>query len=341
MGKNDNKFVIGLIICVIIFSIALVGCSEAVAVVSGEKITQKQVNTYLDFVKSQDTENVLENDEEQLEAIKANIMDSLIVITLLKQYASSNDIEVNQGKVEQKYQEVVESYTSEEDLEQELEGRGIEIEFFKNELRDQTLREEIYNRVTGDIEVSEQEIKDFYEQNKEIYFKVPEKVKVSHILVQYNESGQEATEADKKEALDKIEFIKSEIEEGKDFSEVAKEYSDDTLSAENGGDLGYITKDQMVKEFEDAAFQLEVGEVSSPVETIYGYHILKVTDKQEEYIEKYEDAKETAKQYLLNERKSEAWEDFVYGLLDEAEIEYNVEYESSLTRNEENGNPES
>ncbi|MGM0367849.1 MAG: peptidylprolyl isomerase [Actinomycetota bacterium] len=341
MGKNDNKFVIGLIICVIIFSIALVGCSEAVAVVSGEKITQKQVNTYLDFVKSQDTENVLENDEEQLEAIKANIMDSLIVITLLKQYASSNGIEVDQGKVEQKYQEVVESYTSEEALEQELEGRGIEIEFFKNELRDQTLREEIYNRVTGDIEVSEQEIKDFYEQNKEIYFKVPEKVKVSHILVQYNESGQEATEADKKEALDKIEFIKSEIEEGKDFSEVAKEYSDDTLSAENGGDLGYITKDQMVKEFEDAAFQLEVGEVSSPVETIYGYHILKVTDKQEEYIEKYEDAKETAKQYLLNERKSEAWEDFVYGLLDEAEIEYNVEYESSLTRNEENGNPES
>ncbi len=341
MGKNINKFVIGLIICVIIFSIVLVGCSEAVAVVNGEKITQEQVDTYLDFVKSQDTENVLENDEEQLESIKANIIDSLIVITLLKHYASSKGIEVGQEKVEQKYQEIAQSYTSEEALEQELEGRGFEIEFFKNELRDQTLREEIYNEVTGDIEISEQEIKDFYEQNKEIYFKVPEKVKVSHILAQYNESGQEASEAEKKEALDKIEFIKSEIEEGKDFAEVAKEYSDDALSAENGGDLGYITKGQMVKEFEDMAFQLEAGEVSSPVETIYGYHILKVTDKQEEYIEEYEDVEETAKQYLVNEKKSEAWEDFVYGLLDEAEIEYNVEYESSLTRNEEDGNPES
>ncbi len=336
MVKKNTLIV--LIACFLIFSVFLVGCGEAVAVVNGDKITQKTVDKYLDFVKSQDIENILESDTEQLENIKANIIDSLVVITLLRQYGAKNGIEVSKEELDEKYQEIVNSYTSEAAFEQELETRGIDSDFFKSELRDQTLREKIYYRITEDIEVPEQEIKDFYEQNKETYFAVPEKVKVSHILVSFMLEEEEPTKAEKQEALEKIEFIRSEIEEGEDFAEAAKQYSDDTLSAENGGDLGYITKGQMVEEFEDVAFQLEVGKLSDIVETIYGYHILKVTDKEEGYIQEYDEVKETAEQYLLNEKSSIAWEDFVYNLIDEADIKYLIDYNSSLTGSENDDN---
>ncbi len=89
-------------------------------------------------------------------------------------------------------------------------------------------------------------------------------VRASHILVP---------------TLDKAEFLLKEIEKGKSFEELAKKYSS-CPSGQDGGDLGFFGKGQMVKEFEDAAFSLKVGEVSKPVKTQFGYHLIKLTGKQ-------------------------------------------------------------
>ncbi|KFZ41855.1 peptidylprolyl isomerase [Anoxybacillus flavithermus] len=109
-----------------------------------------------------------------------------------------------------------------------------------------------------DIKVSDEELRKYYNEYKP-------KVKASHILV-----------ADEKTAKE----IKGKLEKGEDFAKLAKEYSKDTGSAQNGGDLGWFGPGKMVEEFEKAAYALNVGEISDPVKTQFGYHIIKVTDKE-------------------------------------------------------------
>ena len=89
-------------------------------------------------------------------------------------------------------------------------------------------------------------------------------IRASHILVS---------------TLDEAKTVISELEDGKDFAKLAKKYSS-CPSKEQGGDLGFFSKGQMVKEFEDAAFSLKKGEISDPVKTQFGYHIIKLTEKR-------------------------------------------------------------
>ncbi|WP_044748804.1 peptidylprolyl isomerase [Bacillus alveayuensis] len=119
-----------------------------------------------------------------------------------------------------------------------------------------------------DIKVTEEEMKKYYDEYKP-------KVKASHILVDDEKTANE---------------IKAKLDKGEDFAKLAKEYSKDPGSAENGGDLGWFGSGEMVKEFEDAAYALKVGEISKPVKSEYGYHIIKVTDKEEK--KSFEEMKE-------------------------------------------------
>ncbi len=106
--------------------------------------------------------------------------------------------------------------------------------------------------------------------------RVPE-IRASHILIAFNGPG---GKTDTSAALAKIDSILTKIKNGADFGELAKEYSDDPGSKERGGDLGYFKRRQMVKEFDEAAFNLNVGQVSGVIKTRYGYHLIKVTDKK-------------------------------------------------------------
>ena len=119
-----------------------------------------------------------------------------------------------------------------------------------------------------EVDVTEDEIKAYYDDYK------PE-IKARHILV-----------ADEKTAKE----VKTKLDNGEKFEDLAKEYSTDTASAENGGDLGWFGANTMVAEFEDAAYKLDVDEISDPVKTENGYHIIQVTDKKEKG--KFEDVKD-------------------------------------------------
>lgn len=109
-----------------------------------------------------------------------------------------------------------------------------------------------------DVEATEEEMKEYYENYK------PE-IQARHILVADKETAEE---------------VKKKLDDGEDFAKVAEEYSTDTASAANGGDLGWFGAGQMVAEFEEAAYALEVDEISDPVESQHGFHIIQVTDKK-------------------------------------------------------------
>ena len=99
----------------------------------------------------------------------------------------------------------------------------------------------------------------------------------------------------------------AKIQSGESFEDLAKEYSTDTATAANGGDLGFFTKDEMVEEFSNAAFALGVNEVSEPVKTTYGYHIIKVTDKKEAKVATLEDSKEEIRDILKDQKIQEQY----------------------------------
>ncbi|ELK47654.1 peptidylprolyl isomerase [Halobacillus sp. ACCC02827] len=152
---------------------------------------------------------------------------------------------------------------------------------FKETLRLSLLQEKA---ATEDIEVKEEEVKEYYDRMKT-------ELQASHILVEDEETAKE---------------VEQKLADGGDFAELAKEYSTDT-SAESGGELGWFGPGQMVEEFEDAAYGLEKGEVSDPVQTSYGFHIIKLTDTREvEDVGSYEDEKAEIERTLKSSKLDQA-----------------------------------
>ncbi len=244
---------------------------------------------------------------------KANL-DRLIERELLVQKAKEKNINISDERKNELFNEQLENIKSsnqitEEQLLQSLSQQGIDsIESFKELFLSQNetalLINELQRQVVDSAEVTDQEVKDYYENNKE-QFTQKEKITASHILVEKEETA--------KEVLNKLN-------DGADFAELAKEYSIDG-SAAQGGKLGSFAKGRMVKPFEEAAFALNVGEVSEIVKTDFGFHIIKVTDKTEAGTTSFEDVKESIKNNLLNQKKSQLMKEYIEKLKEEATIE--------------------
>lgn len=130
------------------------------------------------------------------------------------------------------------------------------------------------------IQITPKETEDYYQNNRE-KFGQPKQVKVRHILIKAEAKETEATAKARKKA----ESIRDEAVKGKDFAQLAKQYSEDPGTKDRGGDLGYVTRGQLVPEFEQEAFSLKVGEISKVVQTPYGFHILKVDEIREAKVE--------------------------------------------------------
>ncbi|GAA0596113.1 peptidylprolyl isomerase PrsA [Virgibacillus siamensis] len=160
-----------------------------------------------------------------------------------------------------------------------LKQQGYTEESFRDVIKMSLLQEAA---VAEDIKITEKELKEKYERMKM-------EIQASHILVK-----------DKKTAKE----VKKKLENGADFAKLAKEYSTDKKSAKKGGKLGYFSTGQMIPEFEDAAYSMKKGEVSKPVKSQYGYHIIKVTDKRKkkEDIGSFEDNKDDIRRTILNKR---------------------------------------
>ncbi|MDQ0162321.1 peptidylprolyl isomerase [Bacillus alveayuensis] len=177
---------------------------------------------------------------------------------------------------------------SDKEIDQEIENLraqyGTQIDLIMEQQGEDVIRETIKVQVLRKkaaedaVKVTDQDIKDYYDS-------LEGKIRASHILVE-----------DEKKANE----VKKKLDEGKSFEELAKEYSTDG-SAANGGDLGWFGKGQMVKEFEEAAFKLKEGEISDPVKTDYGYHIIKVTQTVKPFEEMKDELKEEVKQQKLND----------------------------------------
>lgn len=151
--------------------------------------------------------------------------------------------------------------------------------------------------------VSEDDVKAYYDNNKEKYV-VPEMIRASHILTSTEEEAEKA---------------KGELDGGAEFAVVAQEYSKD-LTKDRGGDLGYFSKDQMIPEFEKAAFSLNMGQTSGIIKTRFGYHIIKLTDRKPAVYQNFDEVKDAIMTSLIRDRQRESFDEFAKKLREKAKI---------------------
>lgn len=324
------------IIVVAVLAVSIVftaGCSATVATINGVAVKQDEVEAYVNFLLIQDPEASANLTNEERIDLEKNIMDSLLVVKLLEQYAANNNIVVSQEEIDMQIDGVISSYASESEFESDLKNKNVDRKFLEYELQNQILRNKIYSEATVEVIVTGEQIEEYYDENREAMFKIPSRIRVSHILSMFpwiEDKAIEENDKDREKAKDEIEFVAEQLENGAEFGDMAREYSDDSATSTDGGDLGFITEGQMVEEFETAAFSLEVGETSDIVETMFGYHIIKVFDKEEGTIQGFEEVKENISVYLTNQKKVEKWEEFIKKLIEDADIQYLTENKGNL-----------
>ena len=176
-------------------------------------------------------------------------------------------------------------------------------EFKKLTLVSELLEKEIMSKA----KVSDQDVKDYYEKHKED-FTTTSQIKASHILVKTEDEARK---------------VRERLKKGEKFEAIAKKESIDKASAKNGGELGYFSKGQMVPEFEKAAAGMKQGEISEPVKTSFGYHIIKVTDKKAGPVIEFDRIKEIILQRLSGERQKEAFDKYLAELKKTYTVEIN------------------
>ncbi|MCK4948432.1 MAG: peptidylprolyl isomerase [Candidatus Aureabacteria bacterium] len=174
----------------------------------------------------------------------------------------------------------------------------------------------VEEKTLADVKITDKEVKKYYDEHEE-EFSSPAQVRVSHILIKFDE---DVTEEQKKEDKKKAQKALSRVKSGEDFSAVAKEVST-CPSSENGGDLNFFARGRMVPEFEDVAFSLGVGDLSEIVETRFGYHIIKVTDKKEQKKIDFEEYKDKIKDLLLQRKQGDVLKEWLVKIKSGADIE--------------------
>lgn len=190
-----------------------------------------------------------------------------------------------------------------EEFEQVLTMQGLTEEELKTDLKSSLLQEEA---ITEGIEVSEEEMQQYYDR-------MTKEVEARHILVQDEETAND---------------IKKKLDDGDDFADLAKEHSVDEGTAEQGGEVGFFSVGSMVPEFEDAAFTMEKGDISDPIQSEFGFHIVEVLDTKEtdEDVGSFEDNEDEIRRTLA-ERKvnpEDAMEK-INKLLEDADIQIKIE----------------
>ena len=325
------------------------GCAshDAVVTVNGDSITKAQYEKAFDAVagNSMFAQMGIDLKKDQNSflhlMIKERVISELIVKKLLDQEISKRHIKVSKEDMDKQLKVIIDKVGSKEKFNELLKQNGVTSAQFKKDLFDEVKIQKLVDTLSV-VSVSDKDAMNFYKKNAD-KFKNPDKVRASHILVSANqeelkakiaatEEGKKMTEAQlnaevqkqMNEQKAKAQKLLAEVKKDqKSFAKIAKENSDDTQSAQQGGDLGFFGKEEMVEPFSKAAFSMKPNTISEVIQTPYGYHIILVTDRQKAGTEPFDKVKGDIKEYLTNQEKVKVLQQFVDTLKNNAKIEYN------------------
>jgi peptidyl-prolyl cis-trans isomerase C len=289
---------------------------DPVATIDGDKISKAQLDEAFD--KAVQMTGIKASDltpEQKLEGYR-QILDELITEKLVNKAAAG--ITVPEADVDAQIAKIKAQFPSDEDFSKQLAQVGQTPEQLSETIRKMLQQQRwLESQLAGKIEVTEDEAKKFYDENK-TEFTQPETVKASHILFRVNKEDSEEVANQKLKAAQGAE---ARAKKGEDFTALAKELSEEPGAKESGGDLGFFPKDRMVPEFAEVAFNEKVGEISDPVRTQFGWHVIKVTEKKPAGTLPYDEVKSQLLTYLKAKKQEEAAQEVLKSLRDSAKIE--------------------
>ena len=287
---------------------------EVVARVNGEAISGKDLDDAVRAIAGR--AGPIPPDER--DRVYRGVLDNMIGYRLMIQEAKARKITVPDAEVDAQVAQIRAQFPSDAQFQQALTAQRTTLEAVRNDARDGMSADKLVeSEIASKVAVKPEAVTDFYQKNQDKFQQGP-RVRASHILIGIPQNADAAT---KQQAKAKADALLKDLKAGKDFAAAAKENSQDPGSAPNGGDLGYFEKGQMVPPFEQAAFALKAGEMSEVVESQFGYHIIKVADKQESRVVPLEEAKGQIQEYLTQQNRHAETELFVNALRAKAKVE--------------------
>jgi len=249
-----------------------------VAIIGDEIILESDLNVRIQAAMLQN--QVDQNDPDvKRKVLEAMINEKLILAQAVLDSITVSDDEVNQ-MLDTRIKQLIQQYGSEQRLEQ---AAGMPIGKLKRDVKEEWRKQLMVNRLQekkfADMQVSRRDVEEFYNAYKDSLPVVPEEIELSHIFI----FPKASTEA-KKIAYNKVKALLDSLKAGANFAELAKRYSEDIATAKNGGDLGLVRRGEFIKEFAEVAFALQEGQISNPVETTFGYHLIQLLERRGEAI---------------------------------------------------------
>jgi peptidyl-prolyl cis-trans isomerase C len=280
---------------------------DTVAVVNGVEISRADFDAEISRARQQFAGLGQPMSTASLSKIKKDVLENLIGRELLYQTSQKHGIKVDEAAINNQLAILKKRFPSETEFNKVLSKNNLSEAAIRAQLeRNTAINEFIDKQFVQNVTISDKESKAYYESKPE-YFKQPEQVQASHILIKIDS---EADESQKAQARKKIEKIQKRLQKGEDFAALAKEFSQ--CPSQHG---------QMVPAFEQVAFALKPGAVSDIVETKFGYHLIKVIGKKPETTIPYKDVKDKLQQHLKREKIQKEVTLYVEKLKEKAKVE--------------------
>ena len=299
--------------------IALSACGEkvpagAIAAVGDGVVTEEQYDDILAQAKTSYEVNNAEfpgADTTEFKQLKASIVEYLVRAELFTQQAKELGVEVTEEEIDERVASIVESLGGQEEFDKLIKEQKLTTAQVREQLATALLAEQLEEEVGKSVTVSEDAARKYYDDaDHKAEFVVADTVDARHVLVKT-----------KAKALEVRALLAADSSDA-NWKKVATKYSTDPGSKSTGGDLGSFAKDRMVEEFANAAFSLKVGQISQPVKTQFGYHVIEVTKKTPGSTTSFEDAKAGIEETLKTEQATKAWEEWVKNLESETKVSY-------------------
>jgi len=291
--------------------------AQTVETVNGVPITSAELDRTVRTLLAQ-SRTPANPPPEVMRQAESAALEQLTGTELLYQEASRTTLSNLKQLVAQQMVRERERFPSQEEFEASVKQAGMTMD----EVREFTRRQIVINkfieaRFASRESVGEAEARKFYQENLDRYFKKGERVRASHILIGTEKA---ASAEEKRKAKEKIEAILKRVKGGEDFAEIARKEST-CPSAARGGELGPFGRGQMAPSFERVAFSLQPGEVSQVVETLYGYHIIKLAEKLPPTTEQFEEVRGKISEFLKAEKIRKGVAAYLQELRSKAKIE--------------------
>lgn len=288
--------------------------------VNGETISyQRFQGFYVEYRNSKGVQVGARGDQlELLKELRIEAMDLMVEQELVSQAAEKEGIEPDQEEVDKQVAELRAIFDTDDQFRMKLEADGFSEESYRRHIERMVAAKIYLDRVRIDVaDVSDVELQKFYDEN-ELRLTLPPQVRVRHILLKWKPMG---TQDDRGRIRNQMQPILDRARAGEDFAVLAREFSEDSSTRGNGGDTGMFGPGTMVPEFEQVAFSLEVGEISDPVDTVFGVHILRLEEREEGRLLPFDEVREQLREYVREQKMDAAVRTKIDDLLAAADVE--------------------